>query len=280
MFIADSQVHLWAADHPSRPWPPGRAGEAQKPYPVGAESMLFQMDLAGIHRAVLVPPSWEGDRNDLVLDAAGRYPERFGVMGRIDVRDPTARDRLPAWRDMPGMLGIRLTFHNQHNRFLLTEGHCDWLWPAAAAAGVPVMVLVPGVLDHVERIAAAHPDLRITIDHVGLDIRRRAPEVFDDLPAVCALARFPNVSVKASGLPALSMQPYPFADVHDALRALVDAFGPERTFWGTDLTRMTCTYFECLTLFTEHQPWLDADSLELIMGRGLQDWLDWAPVSK
>ena len=28
MFIADSQVHLWAADSPQRPWPPGRAAEA------------------------------------------------------------------------------------------------------------------------------------------------------------------------------------------------------------------------------------------------------------
>ena len=28
MNIVDSQVHLWAADSPERPWPPGRAQEA------------------------------------------------------------------------------------------------------------------------------------------------------------------------------------------------------------------------------------------------------------
>ena len=60
MHIVDSQLHLWAADTPDRPWPPGRTGaQAQKPYPVDRESLLLQMDLAGVSRAVLVPPSWE-----------------------------------------------------------------------------------------------------------------------------------------------------------------------------------------------------------------------------
>ena len=40
MNIVDSQVHLWAADSPERPWPPGRAQEAQKPYPIGKEAVL------------------------------------------------------------------------------------------------------------------------------------------------------------------------------------------------------------------------------------------------
>jgi hypothetical protein len=33
MVIVDPQVHIWGADTPDRPWPPGRAHQAQKPYP-------------------------------------------------------------------------------------------------------------------------------------------------------------------------------------------------------------------------------------------------------
>ncbi|MBI2761956.1 MAG: amidohydrolase, partial [Chloroflexi bacterium] len=47
MDIVDSQVHIWGADTPERPWQPGRASEAQKPYPIDKEALLFQMDLAG-----------------------------------------------------------------------------------------------------------------------------------------------------------------------------------------------------------------------------------------
>jgi len=83
MHIVDSQVHLWAAATPDRPWPPGRAAQAQKPYPVTKEALLLQMDLAGVSRIVIVPPSWEGDRNELALEAARLYPDRFAVMGRI-----------------------------------------------------------------------------------------------------------------------------------------------------------------------------------------------------
>ena len=89
------------------------------------------MDLAGVSRAVLVPPSWEGDRNDLALEAARQYPDRFAVMGRLSLQDPDSRDLVAGWRKQPGMLGMRFTFHNQHNRHFLTDGTADWLWPAA-----------------------------------------------------------------------------------------------------------------------------------------------------
>ena len=275
MDLVDSQLHIWGADTPDRPWPPGRAREAQKPYPIGREALLFQMDLAGVRRAVLVPPSWEGDRNDLALAAARDYPDRFAVMGRLSLQDPASKEKLAGWRGQPGMLGLRFTFHNEHNRHFLTDGTADWLWPEAERAGVPLMVLVPGALDHLDRIAGRHPGLKLVIDHVGLNLRGRGAEVWEDLPAVCAVAKHPNVAVKASGMPALSTERYPFPDLHPHIRTLVDAFGPRRTFWGTDLTRMPCTYYECITLFTEHLPWLRGEDLAWVMGRGVCEWLDW-----
>ena len=274
MNIVDSQVHMWQAASADRPWPPGRAQEAQKPYPISKETMLFQMDLAGVRRAVIVPPSWEGDRNDVALEAAQSYPDRFAVMGRLDLKDPASPGKVAAWKQQPGMLGMRFTFHNEHYRHLLTDGSTDWLWPALEQAGVPIMVIMPDALAHLDRVAAAHPGLKLVIDHVGLKTGD-GPQAFDNLPAVCRLARHPNVAVKASGMPSLSAEPYPFRDLHPHIRTLIDAFGPQRTFWGTDLTRMPCTYYECITLFTEHLPWLQGEDLEWVMGRAICEWLDW-----
>jgi len=273
--IVDSQVHIWGADPPDRPWPPGRAAEAQKPYPIDKEALLLQMDLARVRRMVLVPPSWEGERNDLALEAAASYPDRFAVMGRLAIQKPESRALVADWKKQPGMLGMRFTFHNEHYRHFLTDGTADWLWPAAEKAGIPLMVLVPGALDHLDRIAGRHPGLKLIIDHVGLNRRDKGANVWEDLPAVCALARNPNVAVKASGMPSLSREPYPFRDLHPHIRTLVDAFGPRRTFWGTDLTRMPCSYYECMALFTEHLPWLKGADLEQVMGRAVCDWLDW-----
>ena len=48
-----------------------------------------------------------------------------------------------------------------------------------------------------------------------------------------ALARFPNVAVKMPGAPSYSSQPYPYKNIHGYLRQIFEAFGPERSFWGT-----------------------------------------------
>ena len=275
MHIVDAQVHLWGADTPQRPWPTPVLTAPQKPYPVTKDLLLFEMELAGVSRIVLVPPSWEGDRNDLALEAARLHPDRFAVMGRLAIEKPESRALVADWKTQPGMLGMRFTFHTERTRPWLTDGTADWLWSAAEQHGIPLMVLVPGSLDVLDRIAERHPGLRLTIDHVGLNRLTAGPNVFEDLPKVCALARRPNVAVKASGMPSLSKDPYPFPDLHDAIKRLVDAFGPRRTFWGTDLTRMPCTYYECVHLFTEHLPWLRDEDLEWVMGRGVCEWLGW-----
>lgn len=137
------------------------------------------------------------------------------------------------------------------------------------------MVLVPGSLGELDRIATAHPALKLVIDHVGVSLRPNTPGVWDELPAVCALARHPNVAVKASGVPHWSQEPYPFRDMHPHLERLFQAFGPKRMFWGTDLTRMPCTYYECIHMFTDHLPWLRGEDLEWVMGRGVCEWLGW-----
>src|SRR6184192_885000 len=189
MHIVDSQVHLWAAESPDRPWPPGRAPEAQKPYPIVKETMLFQMDLAGVRRVVIVPPSWEGDRNELALEAARLYPDRFAVMGRIALGKPESRALVPDWKKQPGMLGMRFTFHTDLQRPWLTDGTADWLWPAAEKAGVPLMVHVPGSLPALDAIAARHPGLKFVIDHFGVGSERRDDAAFEHLPQLLALAK-------------------------------------------------------------------------------------------
>ena len=51
-----------------------------------------------------------------------------------------------------------------------------------------------------------------------------------------ALAKYPNVSVKLSTTPFYSSESYPFRDMTPHIRRLLDAFGPRRCYWGTDLT--------------------------------------------
>src|SRR5262244_2074176 len=85
--IVDAQVHLWKAESPDWPWVPGM--KPQMPEPFTIEKLVPLMDEAGVDRAVIVPPSWPGDRNDYGIEAAKRYPDRFRVMGRIPLKKPS-----------------------------------------------------------------------------------------------------------------------------------------------------------------------------------------------
>jgi predicted TIM-barrel fold metal-dependent hydrolase len=274
MRIVDAQVHIWAADTPARPWP-GRETKPHRDPAIGADELLRMMDAAGVERAVIVPPSWEGDRNDLGLAAAQKYPGRFAVMGRLAIEKPESRGLIDGWRKQPGMLGARFTFHTNEQRPWLSDGTADWLWAAAERAQVPLMIHVPGSLDKVDPIATKYPGLKLVIDHLGRASHDRDAAGFGDLPRLLALAKRPNVAVKATALPCFSSERYPYQGLHEVIRQVFDAFGPQRMFWGTDISRLPCSYHQGVTMFTEALPFLSPADQEWVMGKAICAWLGW-----
>ena len=274
MLIVDSQVHVWAAATPERPWPKRHAPHRAEP--LGKDELLGMMDAAGVDRVIIVPPSWEGDRNDVGLAAAAAHPDRFAVMGRIDPLDPASRGRIVRWREQPGMLGLRFTFHTPALMPLLTEGHVDWVWDEAERGGVPIYVLVRHPLVHlIDRVAERHPGLRLVMDHLSMPADKIGDAAFAEFDQVLAIAKRPNVAAKASGMPRYSDEPYPHPRLHRYIRQAYDAFGPKRLFWGTDITRSPVTYRQHVTLYPEEIPWLTAEDKSWIMGRGVCEWLGW-----
>lgn len=276
MFIADAQVHIWGANTPERPWRVGRKPVTERTVPLGAEELLGEMDCAGASRAILVPPGFDLDRNDLILEAARVYPERFAAMGRLDLDAPGARYRIAGWCRQPGMLGLRFSFNRPQLIPALTEGRVNWLWDEAEKAGIPVMVLVPHALvGLMDQIAERHPRLKLALCHLGLPTEKRDEEAFREFDKLMIIARRPNVMVKASGLPSYTTESYPFRGLQPYLRRVYDAFGPKRIFWGTDFSRLSCTYRQAVTMFTEEIDWLTDTDKEWIMGRALCEWLGW-----
>lgn len=276
MRIVDAQVHIWAANTPERPWP-ARAEPHREP--LGKDELLAEMDKAGVQGVVIVPPSWEGDRNDLALAAAAAHPDRFCVMGRLDPEAPGAREQIAGWKKQPGMMGVRFTFHTEVLRAPLLDGRFDWVWGELEKHGIPAMVLFHHEYLHLlDDIAGRYPGLRLVLDHLGLKSTKGFPEAtnFATLDKVLALARRPNVAAKVSALPCYADdKTWPFRSLHGPIRRVFDAFGPQRTFWGSDVSRLPCSYRDSVTMFTEQMPWLKGSDLEGVMGRGLCDWIGW-----
>jgi predicted TIM-barrel fold metal-dependent hydrolase len=142
------------------------------------------------------------------------------------------------------------------------------------------MMTCPFSIMHIaERIAATHPGLRLVIDHLGLLPGTRDAEAFAGFSHLLALARFPNVAVKASALPCYTQDVWPYRALHGYLRQAFDAFGPQRLFWGTDLSRLPCSYAQAVRMFTEQLDWLDGADREAVMGPSLMQWLGWSATT-
>ena len=268
MKIIDAQVHIWGQGTPSH---------MHRQVPVfTAEQMLAEMDEAGVDAGLIHPPcSWDPESNALAVEAARRYPGRFAVMGQFPPKTPASPRLIESWREQPGMKGLRWPMILPEQQAALHDGTLDWLWPAAARAGVPVAMLGSLFLADFRRLAEAHPELKLILDHCGLVRMATDDAAFARLDELVALAKLPNVAIKATGAPAYSTHPYPYRNLQDGLHRLFDAFGPERFFWGTDITRMPCSYRQCVTHFTEELPWLRGRDLEWVMGRALCDGIGW-----
>ncbi|MGH6771329.1 MAG: amidohydrolase family protein [Xanthobacteraceae bacterium] len=274
--IVDAQVHLWKADSPDYRWVKG--AKPQLPEPFTVERALPMMDEAGVDRVVIVPPGLN-DINDYALGVARRYPNRFAVMGRIPLENPKSAERLPKWKEQPGMLGVRVTFNNPTMIGWLSDGTADWFWPAAEKAGLPVMFLAFGRVNMFDKIAARHPGLPLIIDHMGVNARiAKKKGIPAAIAQAVALAKYPNVSIKMSNLASSSLEPYPFKDMTEHLKRVFDAYGPRRCYWGTDLTNVfaKATYRQRVTHFTETLDFLSEQDKDWIMGRAILERLKWA----
>jgi predicted TIM-barrel fold metal-dependent hydrolase len=272
MRIVDAQIHLWGSGLPSN------QAHRQVTRFDTAEALAL-MDEGGVDAAVIHPPGWDPGSVAMAFDAVRDYPGRFAILGAFPLENPVNRSLVSGWRKQPGMLGLRWTFLNEPVRTWLADGTLEWLWEAAEQAGVPIALLATDSLPQVGRIAERHPGLRLTIDHLGGrggNTTLKGAAAMTHMPALVALAKHPNVAVKATGAPGYSAESYPFRDMHPYVRQIYDAFGPERTFWGTDITKMPCSWRQCVTMFTEELPWLSEQDKELIMGKAVCAWWGWS----
>jgi len=272
MLIVDSQIHIWKNGKMS----PHHRQDATFSY----DQALAEMKAAGVDCSVIHPPSALGEAaNALAVEAVRKHPDRFCILGHFDLLSPDREKIVARWRERPGMLGFRYTFNQPQEKSWWTDGSLDWFWKASEKAGLVVGLLATG--EHIKalgNIAERHPGLKFNIDHIGRGGGRaglKDDALYADLNDMLALAKLKNVGVKLSGAPSTSTQPYPYKNIHGHLQRIIEAFGPERSFWGTDITRMPCTYKQCVTMFTEELPWLKGRDKEQVMGAAFVNWLGW-----
>jgi len=259
---------------------------------VGVEIAREAIDSVGIEQA-LVFASQE------YMDACvARYPDRFAGALTFDYMADDLEEQVATFRDKPGMLAGRNLVGNAMTAELRPEygeGKFDRLWEYAAKYNLPMFFSTHGWAHVMEPVAQKYPELTMVIDHLGVSqspVSPPRPDKWDRLPGLLNLAQYPNVHVKFCGVPLMSNEEFPYKDTWPWLHQIIDAFGPERLFWGSDYTRMRWIpetssqlaprdqwkrYCDCLNYLLQTDE-ISASDKEWMLGKAIRKALRWDEI--
>src|SRR5688500_17233269 len=188
MLIVDSQIHIWEN---------GKMSPHHRQDPTyGIDDALAEMKSAGVDAAVIHPPSSLGEGvNELAVKAVKLHPEKFCILGHMDLQAPNREEIVKHWRERPGMLGFRFTFNEPHQKSWWTDGSLEWFWKACEREDLRVGLLASGdSLLVFGKIEERHPVLKMHFDHIrraGGRADKKGDAAYADLPAMLALAKLP-----------------------------------------------------------------------------------------
>jgi len=181
--------------------------------------------------------------------AANRIPQ--GIVAYANLADKDVSRLLEQLAQVPNVRGIRQVI-NRHDNPLFNYVQRDFLDEPAWHSGFALLKrhnlsfdlqLYPHQMAQAAKLAAAHPETPIVLNHAGMWADRTAAGWRQWRDGLRLLAREPNVSVKISGL---VMFDHPWT--LDSLRPLVfetlDAFGADRAMFASNfpVDKLHATY--------------------------------------
>jgi len=186
----------------------------------------------GVASLILVQAAPTVAETDYLLGIAAAHPTVRGVVGWADFAVPDPTQLAERIRNSL-LLGLRPMLQDAPDAAALIGSCADPLFEAMAEQGLVFDALVRAEqIGCVTDLAMRHPDLTIVLDHGG-----KPPLATSDLApwqaAISALSDHGNVAVKLSGL-LTEAAPGDLARPAQAVRFLLDAFGPSRCLWGSD----------------------------------------------
>jgi L-fuconolactonase len=272
--VVDSHAHVFARVSERFPRDVHELYPADREAPV--ETLLAEMERAGVGRAVLVPLS---HHDEYLADCLRRFPDRLAAIGLQppgDIRVDVYRRR----RETVGLQGVRLFALGDPATADAEELPCFPLLEELARSGDKLWFYGDeGQTLLLERVLAVLPDLTVVVNHLGfwpsaLQVDEHGRPRFAGrysagmLAAAERLARFSRTFVLLSGYYAFSAERPPYADLAWVTAGLLAAFGPERLLLATDFPWIEIEpgYGGTLAVVDSHLPDLDPAERDRIRG--------------
>ena len=231
----DAHQHFWKYDPVAHSWIDDAMWVIRRDYTPA--DLLPLLQKAGMDGCVTVQVNQTEDENKEMLALADQYDFIRGIVGWVDLQHPDVEFRLEWYKEAyPKLKGFRHILQSERDRALMLKPAFKRGIGLLKKFGYTFDILIfPDQLGYTREFVAAFPDQPFIIDHIAKPYikDRFITEEWKD--AIRAVAAFPNVSCKISGMVTeadwKNWKPEHFRPY---LETVVDAFGPGRIVFGSD----------------------------------------------
>jgi predicted TIM-barrel fold metal-dependent hydrolase len=272
--IVDIHPHVISDDEVRYPPAPlfGKRSDWSRERPSTVETLIAQMDAAGVAKAAVVHSSTTyGFDNSYVVDACNQYPNRLIAVGSVDVLASDAVSTIRGWVEK-GLAGLRVFTGGSTKEFdpsELDDPRAYPAWELLGDLGLTMCIQTgPVGLPAVTALAKRFPRVPIILDHLG------RPDVADGPPYAAArslfeLAAIPSIFLKLT--PRIMGDSKKGAATPETLfPKLVDAFGARRMAWGSNYPTSEGSLAEILATAQDRLATLSSEDRDWIFGRTAQ----------
>ena len=265
--VIDTHHHIWLrkdvgwlADPPI----PRMFGDyfgLRRDYPV--EEWINDIVPQGVAKSVHVTAMWGPtralDETCWLQAVADRHGFPHGIVCNADLASPDVDAALKAQKQFPNLRGVRQMLYWDSDPVRQGARRPDYCNEPDFRRGFALLEkhdlhfelqVYAGQANYAVELLKAFPNVRMILVHAGM-LTERTPQAIEQWrAALTAMAAFPNLHVKISGLGMYS-QGITYAQARQVIRDTIQIFGVERTIYGSNfpLEKLHASYADFLGIY-------------------------------
>jgi predicted TIM-barrel fold metal-dependent hydrolase len=265
--VIDTHHHIWLRKDVSwlaDPPIPRMFGDyfgLRRDYPV--EEWINDIVPQGVNRSVHVTAMWEPDRKldetRWLQSVADKHGFPHAIVCNADFSDPGIEAALKAQKQFANMRGVRQMLYWDANPVRQAASRPDLCNTPDFRRGFAMLEkhdlhfelqVYAGQVKHAVDLVKAFPNVRMILVHAGM-LTARTPEAINEWrAALTAMAAFPNLHVKISGIGMFShgiTEP----QARQVIRDTIQIFGIDRVIYGSNfpLEKLYASYADFLNTY-------------------------------
>lgn len=245
---------------------------------VPIETLLANMETAGVDKAVILQNPCYGDQRDYVKEIISNNPNKFVSIGMID-----PRNKEEVVRQMEilfyGYKFVGFKIEVPDVPFILDDPEYEFLWEKIVDINALVALdlgwnkgLFDFNIDRFKNVMIKFPTMKTILCHLGVsklwDFEQQPPYPFLQETLSLLEINKDNLYLDFSGLQVCDpTEEYPFYRCLDFLKTVKKTCGINKVMWGSDAPMIlrSCTYKQTLTCFTRYCDFLTDEELEAVI---------------